>query len=66
MDLHLLFTTRIIRMFCYGFLSVVLDLYLAEAGLPETQIGLLPDPADSSNRHIFHFHKCFHDIWIEM
>ena len=28
-------------MFCYGFLSVVLALYLAEAGLAEGQIGLL-------------------------
>jgi hypothetical protein len=30
-DLVLLFTTRIIRLFAYGFLSVVLALYLAEA-----------------------------------
>lgn len=41
MDLNILFSTRIIRMFCYGFLSVVLALYLAELGLQETQIGLL-------------------------
>jgi MFS family permease len=40
-DLPLLFTTRILRMFCYGFLSVILALYLAENGLTETQIGLL-------------------------
>jgi MFS family permease len=40
-DIILLFTTRIIRMFCYGFLSVILVLYLAETGLTETQIGLL-------------------------
>ncbi|MBV6396590.1 MAG: hypothetical protein HFACDABA_02190 [Anaerolineales bacterium] len=40
-DIALLFTTRIIRLFCYGFLSVVLALYLAETGLAETQIGLL-------------------------
>jgi MFS family permease len=40
-DIILLFATRIIRMFCYGFLSVVLVLYLAETGLTETQIGLL-------------------------
>lgn len=40
-DIPLLFTTRIIRMFCYGFLSVVLVLYLAEAGLTEQQAGLL-------------------------
>src|SRR6266508_440275 len=41
MDITLLFSTRIIRLFCYGFLSVVLALYLAEAGLTEAQIGLL-------------------------
>jgi MFS family permease len=40
-DLPLLFTTRIVRLFCYGFLSVVLALYLAQAGLNEKQIGLL-------------------------
>ena len=40
-DIFLLFTTRIIRLFCYGFLSVVLALYLVEAGLREGQIGLL-------------------------
>ena len=40
-DIALLFSTRIIRLFCYGFLSVVLALYLAEAGLTEAQIGLL-------------------------
>lgn len=37
----LLFSTRIIRLFCYGFLSVILALYLAESGFTETQIGLL-------------------------
>src|SRR4030042_1388716 len=36
-----LFTTRIIRMFGYGFLSVVLALYLAQRGLTEGEIGLL-------------------------
>ena len=41
MDIRILFATRITRLFCYGFLSVVLALYLAEAGLSETQIGLL-------------------------
>ena len=41
MDIPLLFSTRIIRLFCYGFLSVVLALYLAETGLTEVQIGLL-------------------------
>jgi MFS family permease len=40
-DIRLLFTTRILRLFAYGFLSVVLALYLAEAGLSEGQIGLL-------------------------
>lgn len=40
-DIPLLFTTRIVRLFCYGFLSVVLALYLAQAGLDEKQIGLL-------------------------
>jgi MFS family permease len=40
-DILLLFSTRIIRLFCYGFLSVVLALYLVEAGLSEGQIGLL-------------------------
>ena len=40
-DTILLFSTRIIRLFCYGFLSVVLALYLAETGLTEGQIGLL-------------------------
>ena len=41
MDITIFFSTRIIRLFCYGFLSVVLALYLAEAGLTEEQIGLL-------------------------
>ena len=40
-DITLLFTTRIIRLFCYGFLSVILALYLSETGLTEKQIGLL-------------------------
>lgn len=40
-DTAILFATRIIRMFAYGFLSVVLALYLSEAGLSESQIGLL-------------------------
>src|SRR5512136_3057528 len=40
-DIRLLFTTRIIRMFGYGFLSVVLALYLAKRGLSEKEIGLL-------------------------
>ncbi|MDE2118305.1 MAG: MFS transporter [Betaproteobacteria bacterium] len=40
-NIVILFTTRIVRLFCYGFLSVVLALYLAQVGLPEQQIGLL-------------------------
>jgi MFS family permease len=40
-DGQLLFTTRIARLFAYGFLSVVLVLYLSQVGLRETQIGLL-------------------------
>ena len=40
-DGYLLFSTRIMRLFAYGFLSVVLVLYLAQVGLSETQIGLL-------------------------
>jgi MFS family permease len=40
-DIKILFSTRIIRLFCYGFLSVVLALYLAKTGLDERQIGLL-------------------------
>lgn len=37
----LLFATRVGRMFGYGFLSVVLVLYLTALGLPEWQVGLL-------------------------
>jgi MFS family permease len=40
-DTRILFSTRIIRLFCYGSLSVVLALYLAQVGLDEKQIGLL-------------------------
>lgn len=40
-NIIILFSTRIIRLFCYGFLSVVLALYLSEAGLTESRIGLL-------------------------
>jgi MFS family permease len=40
-DITLFFTTRIVRLFCYGFLSVVLALYLTQAGLSERQTGLL-------------------------
>jgi MFS family permease len=40
-DGRFLFMTRIVRLFAYGFLSVILVLYLAELGLKETEIGLL-------------------------
>lgn len=40
-DISLLFATRIVRLFCYGFLSVVLALYLAQLGLTEKLIGLM-------------------------
>jgi MFS family permease len=40
-NIILLFSTRIIRLFCYGFLSVILALYLSEAGFTEGKIGLL-------------------------
>jgi len=40
-DIRLLFATRILRMFAYGLLSVVLVLHLASSGLSESQIGLL-------------------------
>jgi predicted MFS family arabinose efflux permease len=40
-DGRLLFGTRMVRMFAYGFLSVVLALYLAQVGLTEPQIGAL-------------------------
>jgi len=40
-DIILLFSTRLLRLFAYGFLSVVLVLYLVQDGLPDQQIGLL-------------------------
>lgn len=40
-DLRLLFATRSLRLFAYGFLAVVLVLYLAALGVPEWRIGLL-------------------------
>ncbi len=40
-DARILFLTRTVRMFGYGFLAVVLVLYLAEIGLPAEAIGLL-------------------------
>jgi MFS family permease len=40
-DIRLLFTIRFVRMFAYGFLSVLLALYLSELGLSDMKIGLL-------------------------
>jgi MFS family permease len=40
-DVRLLFSARSVRLFAYGALSVVLALYLHEAGLTGAQIGLL-------------------------
>jgi MFS family permease len=40
-DGRLLFGTRTVRLFAYGFLSVVLALYLAQIGFSEQQIGVL-------------------------
>jgi MFS family permease len=40
-NVRLLFATRIVRLFAFGLMSVVLALHLAAAGLAESQIGLL-------------------------
>lgn len=40
-DISLLFATRLTRLFAYGFLSVILVLYLLEVGLSEQEVGLL-------------------------
>ena len=40
-DGRLLFVTRIARLFAYGFLAVVLVLYLTQIGLDEATVGLL-------------------------
>jgi MFS family permease len=40
-DGQLLFATRTVRMFAYGFLSVLLVLYLSSIGLSDARIGLL-------------------------
>lgn len=40
-DGRLLFGTRTVRLFAYGFLSVILALYLIQLGLTDRQIGLL-------------------------
>lgn len=39
--MRLLFASRIVRMFAYGIIGVMLVLYLAEVGLGEARIGLL-------------------------
>ena len=41
LDVVLLFASRCVRLFAYGFLSVVLVLYLKSLGLTESSIGLL-------------------------
>jgi len=40
-DTRVLFSTRILRLFAYGFLSVILALYLGQLGMDEARIGLL-------------------------
>ena len=40
-EVYTLFAARMLRMFAYGFLSIILVLYLAEIGLSEIRIGLL-------------------------
>src|ERR1700693_4578945 len=40
-DIRLLFATRIVRMFSYGLLAVILALYLAQLGISDAGIGLL-------------------------
>ncbi len=41
LDGRILFGTRMARLFAYGFLSVILVLYLVQVGLSESEIGLL-------------------------
>ena len=40
-DTRVLFSTRFIRLFCYGLVAVILALYLVDVGLGERQVGLL-------------------------
>lgn len=40
-DGRLLFATRMVRLFAYGFLAVVLGLYLSTVGLSDTQVGIV-------------------------
>jgi MFS family permease len=41
LDAGILFSTRVLRMFAYGLLSVILALYLSEIGLSPQRIGVL-------------------------
>jgi hypothetical protein len=41
LDARLLFAARIVRLFAYGFVAVVLVLYLSAIGLDDHRIGLL-------------------------
>jgi MFS family permease len=40
-DIPILFTTRTLRLFAYGFVSVILVLYLIQVGLYESSVGVL-------------------------
>ena len=40
-DLFLIFVTRLLRLFSYGLLSVVLAFYLVEIGLSTQKVGLV-------------------------
>jgi MFS family permease len=40
-DIPILFTTRTLRLFAYGFVSVILVLYLIQVGLVESSVGIL-------------------------
>lgn len=40
-DLALIFATRLLRLFSYGLLSVVLAFYLVEIGLGTKEVGLV-------------------------
>ena len=59
-DGYFLFITRIARMFGYGFLSVVLVLYLTQVGLSETADRSLADlDLDWRYRHLLmDYHQC--------
>ena len=40
-DGRLLFATRMVRMFAYGLIAIVLGLYLSQVGFNDTQVGLV-------------------------